>query len=79
MADYEETNELGNEAHEESPYGAYGSNYGPYGEHRGAYADAGYVPASDAGAMPKSYSFTAQAERKPKRKSAPAAEWARRR
>ena len=45
------------------PYGS----YSPYGEHRGAYADAGYVPASDAGAMPKSYSFTAQAERKPKK------------
>ena len=51
----------------ENPYGAYGSASGPYGEQRGAYADAGYVPASDAGAMPKSYSFTAQAERKPKK------------
>ena len=35
--------------------------------HRGAYADAGYVPASDAGAMPRSYSFAPQTEHKTKK------------
>ena len=35
--------------------------------YRGAYSDAGYVPASDAGAMPRSYSFAPQSEPKAKK------------
>ena len=77
MADFDEMNGLRPEEHDaettapndtpaaeqprprpENPY--------PY-ERSGAYADAGYIPASDAGAMPRSYSFTAQTERRPKK------------
>ena len=64
MADYAETNELGNEAPEtgaEEPAGAPAAQpqqarpENPYSyERRDAYADAGYIPASDAGAMPRS-------------------------
>ena len=77
MADYEETNELGNEAPEtgaEEPAGAPAAQpqqarpENPYSyERRDAYADAGYIPASDAGAMPRSYSFAPQTERRPKK------------
>ncbi len=83
MADYDDMNERGAETPEtgtpetqapyapaqpqqRQPYG--GSGYDAYSEERrGAYADAGYVPASDAGAIPRSYSFTPQPERRPKK------------
>ena len=52
----------------QNPYGYYGAAEQP---RRSAYADAGYVPASDAGAMPKSYYCAAQTERRP-RKAKPA-------
>lgn len=38
-------------------------------ERRSTYSDAGYVPASDAGAMPRHYHSSAQAERKPEKKA----------
>ena len=38
---------------------------------RGAYADAGYIPASDAGAMPRSYHCAAQTERRTKTEKRP--------
>ena len=40
-------------------------------ERRGAYSDAGYIPASDAGAMPKSYPFAAASEPRAKKEKAP--------
>ena len=47
---------------------SYGPAYGAYTRQpRGAYADAGYVPASDAGAMPRSYYCATQTERRPKK------------
>ncbi len=38
---------------------------------RSAYSDAGYIPAEDAGAVPKSYHCAAQPERRPKKEKAP--------
>ena len=40
-------------------------------ERRGAYSDAGYIPASDAGAMPKQYPFAAASEPRTKKEKAP--------
>ncbi len=75
MADYNETNEMNDErpttepAQEPAPAepaqtrptDAYG-----YPRHD-AYADAGYIPAADAGAMPRNYYCAAQTERKQKK------------
>ena len=46
---------------------SYGQSYGDGQPPRGAYADAGYVPAADAGAMPRSYHCAAQSEHRPKK------------
>ena len=40
-------------------------------ERRGAYSDAGYIPASDAGAMPKCYPFAAASEPRARKEKAP--------
>lgn len=40
-------------------------------QRRGAYADAGYIPAADAGAMPKSYHCAAASEPKAKQEKTP--------
>jgi len=77
MADYEETNGFGTESPETGAAEPAGTpaaqpqqprpeNTYSY-ERRDAYADAGYIPASDAGAMPRSYYCAAQTGRRPKK------------
>ena len=54
-------------AEAEKPYAWHSPDVQP----RGAYADAGYVPSSDAGAMPKSYYCASQTEHRQKKEKRP--------